>query len=286
MELIIVTGLSGAGKSTVSAALEDIGYFCVDNLPLRLIPVLVSSVIEEGTRDKLAVVTDIRAGINREDTEKILSDLKSLDVKYKILFIDCKSDVILSRFKLARRAHPLMKECSDNLVFAIEKEKELLKFIKDKADFIIDTTAMSFNSCKNRVFDFFSENDGALSSVKIHCMSFGFKHGIPEDADYIFDVRSLPNPYYVDELKNLTGLDERVSSFVMNFEEAIKYEKKLKDFIDFVVPLCVKDGRSQLIIAIGCTGGHHRSVTFAQLVYSHLIEQGHKVSLNHRDINK
>ncbi len=280
-----MTGLSGAGKSTVSAALEDIGYFCVDNLPVRLIAMLVSSVIEEGTKSKLAVVTDVRAGINSLDFENASAELEKLGVKYKILFIDCKTDVLLGRFRLSRRAHPLINE-SESLIAAIEKENELLSFLKNRADYAIDTTAMSYNSCKTRIFDFFKENDGSLSSIKIHCVSFGFKHAVPGDADYIFDVRFLPNPYYVDELKALKGTDERVSSFVMNFDRARQFKEKLFAFLDFVVPMCIKDGRSQLVIAVGCTGGQHRSVTFTELLYEHLLSQGHKVSLSHRDIDK
>ncbi len=286
MDLIIVTGLSGAGKSTVIHAMEDIGYFCIDNLPGKLIPMLAHSVITEGNKEKVAIVSDVRAGINPVDMEKTLSELKSMGIAYKLLFLDCKEDVLLTRFRLARRTHPLLGDDCKSTVEALKKEKELMTPFRQMADYVIDTTLLNLNSCKNRIFDFFKEIDGASSTVKVHCVSFGFKHGIPVDADYIFDVRSLPNPYYVEELKGLVGTDEKVSSFVMSFPESREFEKKLTDFCDFVVPLCIKDGRSQLVLAIGCTGGHHRSVTFTEALYKHLTASGYRVSLNHRDINK
>ncbi len=286
MELIIVTGLSGAGKSTVVHAMEDIGYFCVDNLPGKLIPLLAHSFLKEGKKNKVAIVSDVRAGINPEDMQQALSKLSDFGISYKLLFLDCREDVLLNRFRLARRSHPLMGENCNSTLEAIRKEEELLTPFRQMADYIIDTSALSLNTCKNRIFDFFKEAEETVGSVKVHCVSFGFKHGIPEDADYIFDVRSLPNPYYVEELKALVGTDERVSSFVMNSEESREFEKHLLDFCDFVVPLCIKDGRSQLIIAVGCTGGHHRSVTFAEILYRHLLSKNYITSLSHRDINK
>lgn len=286
MELIIVTGLSGAGKSTVVHAMEDIGYFCVDNLPGKLIPMLAFSILKEGKKEKVAIVSDVRAGINTEDMKQSLAKLGDFGISYKMLFLDCREDVLLNRFRLARRTHPLMSEGCHSTAEAIKKEEKLLEPFRQMADYIIDTTMLSLNSCKNRIFDFFKETEDAPSSVKIHCVSFGFKHGVPEDADYIFDVRSLPNPYYVDELKSLFGTDEKVSSFVMNFPESREYEKHLLGFCDFMVPLCIKDGRSQLVIAVGCTGGHHRSVTFTDILYKHLLSTGYRASLTHRDINK
>lgn len=286
MELIIVTGLSGAGKSTVIHAMEDIGYFCVDNLPGKLIPMLAFSLLKEGKKQKVAIVSDVRAGINSDDMKKAVEKLADFGITYKLLFLDCKQETLLHRFRLARRSHPLMGEACSSTAEAIQKEDKLLEPFRQMADYIIDTTSLTLNSCKNRIFDFFKEAEDAPSNVKVHCVSFGFKHGVPEDADYIFDVRSLPNPYYVEELKSLFGTDEKVSSFVMGFPEAKEFEKHLIDFCDFAVPLCIKDGRSQLIIAIGCTGGHHRSVTFTEILYKHFLSLGYKVSLTHRDINK
>lgn len=286
MDLIIVTGLSGAGKSTVIDAMEDIGYFCTDNLPAKHIPALAFSLIRECSKNKVAVVTDVRAGITPDDMNEALAELDGMKIRYKILFVDCSCEVILNRFRLSRRTHPLSDECisTEN---AVSIENKLMEPFRQMADYVIDTTLLHQNSLKNRVFDFFRELESTHSCiVNLHFVSFGFKHGAPRDADYVFDVRSLPNPYYVEELKELTGLDSRVSGFVMSFDEAIEFEKKLIGFCDFAVPLCVKDGRSQLVIAVGCTGGHHRSVTFIEILYKHFKALGYKVSLSHRDINK
>lgn len=286
MQLIIVTGLSGAGKSTVIHAMEDIGYFCVDNLPVKLIPVFASSIKEDAKREKVAIVSDVRSEINLEEMQETLSELDEYMISYKILFLDCKDDVLLNRFRLARRSHPLESRGYTGTAEAISGERDLLEPIRQMADFVIDTSLLNLNTCKNRIFDFFKENDELKSGIKIQCVSFGFKHGIPQDADYIFDVRSLPNPYYIEELKHLFGTDERVSSFVMSFQESKDFEKHLLDFCDFAVPLCVKDGRSQMVIAIGCTGGHHRSVTFTEALYRHLCSEGYRCGISHRDINK
>lgn len=286
MDLIIVTGISGAGKSTVVHAMEDIGYFCIDNVPARLISVIAQSVIIEDKRPKAAIVTDVRAGLTPQDMEDALLKLRQMKISYKLLFVDCRQQTVLSRYRLARRAHPLCDDCI-GISDAVSIEKRLMEPFKAMADYVFDTTGLSLNDCKNRVFDFFSDLEGTeKSNVKIRCVSFGFKHSAPEDADFIFDVRSLPNPYYIDELRELTGLDEKVSSFVMQSSQARQYEQKLLDFCNFTVPLCASDGRSQLVIAIGCTGGHHRSVTFAEILYKHLKKEGYNVSLNHRDIKK
>ena len=216
-----------------------------------------------------------------------LKELKKIEISYKILFVDCKDDVLLTRFRLTRRTHPLLNSEARGTNEAISKERELLAPFRIMADYVIDTTLLHLNSCKNRVFEFFKEIEGFQNTtVKVHLVSFGFKHGVPEDADYIFDVRSLPNPYYVEELKELTGIDEKVSSFVMSFPEAQEFESRILDFCSFFVPLCVKDGRSQLVIAIGCTGGHHRSVAFIESLYKYLTSLGYRTSLSHRDINK
>lgn len=286
MELIIVTGISGAGKSTVIGAMEDIGYFCTDNLPARLIPSTAFSLIREGGKSKVAIVTDVRAGITPDDMAVALSELEKTGISYKILFVDCSTDIILRRYRLARRLHPLEDECI-RIADAVSMEKKLMKHFSVMADYIIDTSHMSHNSLKKRVFDFFKENDKKqCSDVRLHLISFGYKYGVPQDADYVFDVRSLPNPFYVDGLKELTGLDEKVSGFVMSFPEAENFKNRLIDFCNFAVPLCVNDGRSQLVIAVGCTGGHHRSVTFIEILHKHFDTLGYKVSLSHRDIEK
>lgn len=284
MKLLIITGLSGAGKSCVADAFEDIGWFCVDNLPAKLIPFFAERLKTDSDYKKVAVVTDIRAGLTVEDINSSVEELNKSDIETQLLFVDCKQDVLFTRYKQTRRSHPLMKKREDSLTEAIKKEILIFKTVKNNADYVIDTTGFSVLSTKQRIISTFSENRN--KSMHIHCMSFGFKHGIPEDVDFMFDVRFLPNPFYVDELKPLTGLDEKVSSFVMDNQLAAKFEKHLINLIDFIVPECINEGRGQLVIAVGCTGGHHRSVTFAERIANHLINSGYYVSVNHRDIEK
>ncbi len=282
MELIIVTGLSGAGKSCVMNALEDIGYFCIDNLPSKLIPVFAELLKESGEHERIAVVTDVRADLTAEELRIASLRLNEMSVSSKILFLDCSEDVLLSRYKQTRRIHPLMKGIDDTLSSAIVSEKTALSSIKGMAHFVLDTSDLSVSECKNRIISLFCEN--LNKQMNIHCMSFGFKHGIPKDADYIFDVRFLPNPFYVSELKELTGVDEQVRNFVMSNSSAAEYENLIHSLVSFAVPECIKEGRSQLVIAVGCTGGHHRSVTFAERLYEMLKEKNYNVYITHRDI--
>ena len=284
MNLLIVTGMSGAGKSLAANALEDMGYFCVDNIPPAIIPVFVnfSERGGEGLK-KLAIVTDIRGGEMFNEISDVLQKLKENNVDYKILFLDAEDRVLLRRYKENRRKHPL---CDSGLSVseAVKSERKTLKEIREKADYTVDTSLISVSQLKNQLADIFlsDDNDG----LKILCKSFGFKYGADADADLVFDVRCLPNPYYIEELKKKTGLDEAVSNYVMGFPESQEFAEKIKGFLDFSVPLYLKEGKSQLIIAFGCTGGKHRSVTFAELVYSHLKENGFDVSTFHRDIKK
>lgn len=284
MELVIVTGLSGAGKSCVINALEDIGYFCIDNLPSDLIPALAKLLKESGVHEKVAIVTDIRTGLTSTELVKVSQVLKELSVKLKILYLDCSDEVLISRYKQTRRIHPLTIGKNDTLSDAIVSERVMLSSVRKMADLVLDTTEMSISECKARVISLFCDN--SKKQMHIQCISFGFKHGIPKDADYIFDVRFLPNPYYVPELKELTGLDEQVRNFVMDNFSACEFEKNLHSLILFILPECIKEGRSQLILCIGCTGGHHRSVTITERLHKLLKEKNYNVSITHRDINK
>ncbi|MGN0487602.1 MAG: RNase adapter RapZ [Acutalibacteraceae bacterium] len=283
MELVIVTGLSGAGKSCVMNAMEDIGFFCVDNLPVKMVPVFAEEMKDDGRYQRVAVVCDIRAGLTAEDLQHSKALLDEQGINYKLLFIECRQDVLFSRYKQSRRSHPLMNE-DVSLLLAIRKEEKLLSAVKNMCDYRLDTTQLSVSSCKIRVMGLFCENMNSL--MHIHCMSFGFRHGVPEDADFVFDVRFLPNPYYISELKDKTGLDPEVSEYVMKYSAANIYLEKLREMLDFLVPECIHEGRSQLVVAVGCTGGHHRSVTFAQSLYEYLESKNYNVSVSHRDMQK
>lgn len=286
MELVIVTGMSGAGKSRAVEALEDIGYYCVDNMPPVLIPTFVSLCINsKDVRDKVAVVADIRLGENFSDLFNIFSDLENMDVEYKILFVDADNEVIMRRYQETRRKHPLADEFNTpSLLKAIEKERELTLHARQKADYIVDTSDVMSSQFKEKIVKLFLNN--ASSALKIYSISFGFKYGVPKEADLVFDVRCLPNPFYVPELKNHTGLEEPVRNYVLKFDSATELEKKLYDLIDFLLPLYRAEGKSQLTIAVGCTGGRHRSVVFAELLNKHLLEKGADVSVFHRDMKR
>ncbi len=276
--------MSGAGKSCVVNSLEDVGFFCVDNLPAKLIPVFAELLKGSKEHDRVAVVTDVRAGESFSELFDALDELNERQIEYKLMFIDASDDVLLNRFKETRRKHPLVQGTYDSVENAIARERKMLSKAKANADFLLETSNLSAIQCRVRVASMFSGSGD--KSMHIHCMSFGFKHGIPNDADFVFDVRFLPNPFYIPELKHLTGLDKAVSDYVMSFDESKDFEKKLISLLDCSLPLCVKEGRSQLIIAVGCTGGHHRSVTFAEILYNHFREKGFSSSVSHRDILK
>ena len=266
MEFVVITGMSGAGKSCVMNALEDIGFFCVDNLPAQLIPVFAQLLTKSQEHPRVAVVTDVRAGQSFSELFDVFDTLKELQIPYKLMFLDADDDVLIKRYKETRRRHPLQGEAA-SVQQALTMERKMLSQARAKADYLLETSNLSAMQCRVRVLGMFS--DKKEQTLHLHCMSFGFKHGIPNDADFVFDVRFLPNPFYVPELKHQTGLDEPVRDYVMNSDASKAFLQKLEDFCDYAVELAQKEGRSQLIFAFGCTGGHHRSVTFAQLFYQH-----------------
>ena len=285
MNLVIVTGLSGAGKSQAANALEDMGYYCVDNIPPAIIPAFVDlSKRESEGFSKLAVVTDIRGGSMFSDIERVLVRLKTMGIEYKILFLDASDDVLIRRYKENRRKHPLCDAEGLSLSDAVKSEREKLARIRSMADFDIDTSLLSSAQLKTILTEPFLKS--AESGLRILCKSFGFKYGIDTDADNIFDVRCLPNPYYVDELKYRTGLEAEVSAYVMNSPDSEKFKKSVFEFADFSIPLYIKEGKSQLVFSFGCTGGKHRSVTFAELLCAYLKGKGYNASVIHRDIDK
>ena len=285
MELVIITGLSGAGKSRGVNALEDIGFFCADNMPPKLIPTFVRLILDsKEQRQRVAIVTDIRLGSSFNDLFNALSEVRTMEIPFKKLFFDAANEILLRRYKETRRKHPLIGEFEGSLIDAIEAERIRLQPARQIADYIIDTSNLTAMECRERVTGMFLENPNR--AMLIHCISFGYKYGIPTDSDLVFDIRCLPNPFYEPELKNLTGLDKEVYDYVMQRPEAESLQNRLYDLIDFLIPLYRAEGKSQLVISIGCTGGRHRSVVFAQSLSEHFDGRDYIISLNHRDIEK
>lgn len=285
MDFIIVTGLSGAGKTRAMHVLEDIGFYCVDNIPPLLIETFYDLCRNARSKKmkKVAVVTDIR-GESFDTLLPILTELKSHGKNYKILFLEAKDNVLTRRFVESRRKHPLSQLYDGSFTKAMQAERESLKQIRFAADYIIDTSYLAPAQLKQRISDIFLQDK--WSAFAINCMSFGFKYGTPSEADLMFDVRCLPNPFYVEELKNLTGLDDSVNEYVMKFDETKGFISRLFSLVDYTIPLYRKEGKSQLVLAIGCTGGKHRSVALTQLLYSHFLETGQRTTVQHRDIKK
>ncbi|MBQ7542847.1 MAG: RNase adapter RapZ [Clostridia bacterium] len=285
MELILVTGLSGAGKSKVIDALEDIGFFCVDNMPPKLISTFVQLILNsKEPRDRIAVVTDIRAGLSPQTFSACMDDMQSAGIAFKVLFVTADDESLQSRYKLTRRKHPLADLCNGLLNDAITLERERLRPALQRADYVVDTSHLSPKDCHERIATLFLDNPS--QKMHIHCMSFGFKHGMPTDADLVFDVRCLPNPFYVDELKEHTGLEENVQDYVLKWDATQLLLAKLYDMLDFLIPLYEKEGKTQLVIAVGCSGGKHRSVVFAEMLHKHMLQNGLLSSINHRDISR
>jgi len=284
MEYIIVTGLSGAGKSQAINSLEDMGVYCVDNMPPSLF-LQFSEICTSNMTDieKVALVIDSRSKSDFNEMVDSINRLKSANHQCKVLFLDCDADVLANRYKETRRRHPLLDEANGSAQAAIHKEIELLASMKAEADFIIDTSLMSPAQLRERVKDMFS---GEMDDMLITCLSFGFKYGIPKDADIVMDVRCLPNPFYVPELKHKTGKDKDVRDYVMNSSESVDLLEKFWDMITFLLPNYKREGKSQLVIAFGCTGGKHRSITFAELLNARLSAEGKNTSVYHRDINR
>ncbi|HRR75300.1 MAG: RNase adapter RapZ [Ruminococcus sp.] len=286
MQLLIVTGMSGAGKSSVMDVMEDIGYYCIDNIPPKLISKFVDLCRQsESEISKVAVAVDIRTGDMFAEIFRSWQDLKNTaDVDVKVLFIDAAHEVLVKRYKETRRKHPLQEKFSGNILEAIEYEASQLSQLREIADYFIETTSLTAAQLKEQVKAIFLEKSS--DSLLIKVMSFGFKYGVATDSDLVFDVRCLPNPYYIDELRNHTGCDDCVRDYVMSFEQSKELFSKFCDLIDYLIPLYVHEGKSQLVIAFGCTGGKHRSITFAELMARHLSEKDYRVQKYHRDITK
>ena len=285
MELLIVTGMSGSGKSVAINALEDLGYYCVDNLPPQFIlPFAKLSIGTKGKEDKLALVVDARS---KDVFTGLASEIGMLDdnkIRYRLLFLEASDDTLLNRYKETRRKHPIMDGEITSLEVAIEFERKSFEFIRSRADYIIDTTYLSSSNLKKEVTNLFASED--THTMQIKTVSFGYKYGIPNDADLVFDLRYLPNPYYVPNLRDKTGVDDEVFDFVMETDLAKTLFDKLIDLVEYLVPLYMEEGKSQLVIAYGCTGGKHRSVSFARRTAEYLLEKYCNVVTQHRDIER
>ena len=286
MQLLIVTGMSGAGKSSVMDVMEDIGYYCIDNIPPKLISKFVDLCRQsESEITKVAVAVDIRTGDMFAEIFRSWQELKNNpDAEVKVLFIDAAHEVLVKRYKETRRKHPLQEKFNGNILEAIEYEASQLSQLREIADYFIETTSLTSSQLKEQIKAIFLEKSS--DSLLIKVMSFGFKYGVSTDSDLVFDVRCLPNPYYIEELRSHTGCDSCVRDYVMSFEQSQELFAKLCDLIDYLIPLYVHEGKSQLVIAFGCTGGKHRSITFAELMAKHLSEKDYRVQKYHRDITK
>nr|MBQ8253611.1 RNase adapter RapZ [Lachnospiraceae bacterium] len=285
MRFVVVTGMSGGGKQTAMKMLEDIGFYCVDNLPVPLVPTFAELLLQPGSEiRKVAVGLDIRSDQIFGDIMKALGQLEELNIAYEVLFMDASDSILLKRYKESRRVHPI--DGHGAIEDSIRKERAILKEIHDKADYIFDTSSLLTRELKEELDRIFVKNE-AYNSLMITIMSFGFKNGIPLDSDLVFDVRFLPNPFYIDELKHKTGNDKEVYDYVMSFGEAGDFLEKLTDMLEFLVPNYVKEGKYRLVIGIGCTGGKHRSVTLANALYDRMKNKGnYGLTLVHKDINR
>lgn len=283
-ELVVITGVSGAGKTSAIGFLEDAGYYCIDNMPSFLLDAFLDFLKNHNEYEKTAIVVDIRSADNFENVIKNLNVAKEYNYNVKIIYLDIRTHIALKRYKLTRRKHPFADKFNGNISEALKNEKNILSPMLLNADFVIDTSDMAKNELRTRLTEILLGNQ--KDAVNIHIMSFGFKHGMPTQADFVVDVRCLPNPFWIEDLKSKTGLDKEVFDYVFSFDESSELLDKLINTLDFLTPLYIKEGKSSVIYAIGCTGGNHRSVAFAQALKEHFEKNYKNVSINHRDINR
>ena len=286
MRLVIVTGISGAGKVTALKIFEDNGYYCVDNLPIDLIESFADILLgQTNEKNKVPIGVDIRSGKNLEKMSEVLKNMKAKEQNYEILFLDCNNNTLIKRFKETRRSHPMGDR--DSVENEINEERAKLEFLREQADYIIDTSNLLVKELRGEIEKIFVLNRD-YRNLFVTIMSFGFKHGVPADCDLVFDVRFLPNPYYVPELKHKTGNQKEVQDYVLNSPVSHEFLNKLVDMIKFLIPNYIEEGKNQLVIGIGCTGGHHRSVTIANELYNQLnsSDASYGIRLSHRDIDR
>lgn len=285
MELLIISGMSGAGKSRAADVLEDLGYFCMDNVPAAMLPRLAEFYIGTGgSYEHVAVVTDARDRAGFGEIFNSLGKLRSLGCAYRILFVEADLPAIVRRYKETRRPHPLQAR-GGSIEEAVRKERELLSLLRERADYVINTTNLTLGMLQAEIYRLFV-GEPADRQLSVNVMSFGFKHGVPIEADMVFDVRFLPNPYYVDSLRNKTGLDSEVYDFIFDYASAREFLSLLCSLVDFLIPQYIEEGKRTLTIAVGCTGGHHRSVAVARALTEHIRQLGQSAENNNRDIDK
>ena len=281
MQFVLVTGLSGSGKSVAMSVFEDIGFYCIDNMPPQLL-LKFAEICKTGKIDRVAIAVDIRAGDMFSEILENTEQLKSAVTDLKVIYFEAGDEVLFKRFKETRRKHPLDGKFAGDLAGAIKYERGKLSSMREIADYCLDTTRFSNGDLRERLIEIFLEHPG--DAMQIQVMSFGFKYGSAPEGDLVFDVRCLPNPFYIKELKPLTGLDEPIREFVLGFAQAQGLLERLKDLFDYLMPLYMREGKSRLVIAFGCTGGKHRSVVFAEETAKHLEANGYHVNKTHRDI--
>lgn len=283
MQFVIVSGLSGAGKSKTASFLEDLGFYCVDNMPADLIPQFARLCLAtKGRYERVALVTDVRGSLTFEGLFHALDSLDQMRLQFTIIYVEADTDVIIKRYKETRRKHPLTKDGSD-LLAAVERERMLLEPIRNRANAVINTSHLSSAKLRGEIINLVA-GDLRDRAMTVSVMSFGFKYGLPMDADLVFDVRFLPNPYYIENLKYQTGLDEDVKNFVFSYQQSKDFIEKVEDLMAFCLPSYVDEGKTNLVIAIGCTGGKHRSVAVAQAVGDFAAKRGYSTTVSHRDL--
>ena len=285
MQFVIVSGLSGAGKSKTASFLEDIGFYCVDNMPTDLIPQFAQlCMATKGRYERVALVTDVRASLTFDGLFKALDSLDQMKLQYTIVYVEASTEVIIKRYKETRRKHPLAKDGSD-LTAAVERERQLLEPIRNRANAIIDTSALSTAKLRGEVLNLVA-GDLKDRAMTVTVVSFGFKFGLPVEADLVFDVRFLPNPYYIPDLRSLTGMDSEVRDFVFSYQQTRDFTEKVEDLLSFCLPSYVDEGKTNLVIAVGCTGGKHRSVSVARELGDFIARKGYGVAISHRDLGR
>ena len=286
MEFVVISGISGAGKSQAADILEDMSFYCVDNMPAVLIPRFAELCLStRGQYERVALVTDVRSHGGFEALFSALDEMEEMGCPYKILFMDASVETLVRRFKETRRRHPL-DTGGIGLEEAVRQEKRILAPVRDRADYIVDTTELTLGRLQRKIFHLFVSDQEKDKPIHVNVVAFGFKHGIPMDSDLVFDVRYLPNPFYVEELRKKTGLDTEVEDFVFSHQQAVAFMSRLEEMVSFLLPLYVEEGKRALTISIGCTGGRHRSVAISRVLADFIKDQGYPVEYVTRDIEK